>query len=112
MVAISLSSKLFRTKLSSSTLSNSWGMGNFHSWSKGIWLHIIFCFKQNLFRFLDCTLQSCAIDSRFLHKSVLKSCLLRSTKSRIHYKGKGKLFKSIGQILSVFNSKFFTNISH
>ena len=55
-----------------------------------------------MFIFLDYTLQSCAIDSRFLHKTVLKSCLLRSTKSRIHYKGKGKLFKSIGQTLSVF----------
>ena len=84
MAAISLSSKLFRTKLSSLTLSNSGRMGNFHSWSKGIWLHIIFCFKQNLFRFLDCTLQSCAIDYRFLHNTVLKSCLLRSTKGRIH----------------------------
>ena len=59
-------------------------MSNFQSWSKGIWLYIIFCFTQNLFRFLDCTLQSCAIDSRFLHETVLKSCLLRSTKSRIH----------------------------
>ena len=84
MVAISLSSKLFRTKLSSLTLSNSWRMGDFHSWSEEIWFYIIFCFTQNLFRFLDCILQSCAIDSRFLHETVLKSCLLRSTKSRIH----------------------------
>ena len=84
MVAISISTKLFRTKLSSLTLSNSWRMGNFHSWSKGIWLYIIFCFTQNLFKFIDCTLQSWAIDSRFLHKTVLKSCLLRSTKKRIH----------------------------
>ena len=59
-------------------------MGNFQSCSKGIWLYIIFFFTQILFRFLDCILQSCAIDSIFLHKTVLKSCLLRSTKSRIH----------------------------
>jgi len=35
------------------------------------------CFTQNLLKFLNCTLQFCAIDSRFLHKTVLKSCLLK-----------------------------------
>ena len=84
MVVISSSTKLFRTILSSLSSSNSWRMGNFHSWSKGIRLYIIFCFTQNLFRFLNCTLQSCAMDSKFLHITVIKSCLFRSTKSRIH----------------------------
>ena len=46
-------------------------MGNFHSWSKElISYHILFHTK-----FFYFTLQFCAIDSRFLHKTVLKLCL-------------------------------------